>query len=69
VTSVHGYEQDQVGEAEQVNDTYQYLDIKGKCRNLVKKICSTNRLKHNFVNTLHTGHADLRLYITTVQDG
>jgi hypothetical protein len=30
VTSVQGYEQDKVDEAEQANDTYQYLDIKGK---------------------------------------
>jgi hypothetical protein len=35
---VHGYGKDQVDEDEQANDTYQYLDIKGKIHKVNSEI-------------------------------
>ena len=43
---------------------------KEKVRMLQRSVISLkNRLKEGHVNTLRTGDAELRFYITTVQDG
>ena len=39
-----------------------------RMRNVSDKICTENENTHFMFNTLRTGEADLRFYITTVQD-
>ena len=39
-----------------------------QCQNMKRKLYSCNANIY-FINTLRTGDADLRFYITTVQDG